>query len=135
MTDETGTGLLVFGTNPSFTTAATFAAQAELRLADSDSSNYVGFVSPATVTANQIWTLPAADGSSGQVLSTNGAGTLAWTSGGGGGSAVILENAQTITTNYTLSTGYNGQSVGPVTISTGVSVTVGTEQVWVIWGV
>jgi hypothetical protein len=135
MTDETGTGLLVFGTNPSFTTAATFAAQAELRLADSDSSNYVGFVSPATVTANQIWTLPAADGSSGQVLSTNGAGTLAWTSGGGGGSAVILENAQTISTNYTLSTGYNGQSVGPVTISTGVSVTVGTGQVWVIWGV
>ena len=54
--------------------------QAELRFYDSDSSNYVGFKSPATVTANKMWILPSADGTSGQVLSTNGSGTLSWAS-------------------------------------------------------
>jgi hypothetical protein len=59
-------------------------AQGELRLADSDSSNYVGFKSPATVSTNKVWTLPAVDGSNGQVLSTNGSATLAWVTAGGG---------------------------------------------------
>ena len=45
---------------------------------DTDGSNYVAFVSPGTVTSNITWTLPGADGTSGQVLSTNGSGTLSW---------------------------------------------------------
>lgn len=61
------------------TTSFTINATGELRLADTDSSHYVGFKSPATVTANKVWTLPASDGSTGQVLSTNGSGTLSWT--------------------------------------------------------
>ena len=69
-------------------------AQGELRLSDSDSSNYVGFKSPATVSSNKVWTLPSADGTNGQVLSTNGSGTLAWaTAGGGGPSFAILESS------------------------------------------
>lgn len=59
--------------------------QGALRFADSDSSNYVAFQAPATVASNVTWTLPSADGTTGQVLSTNGSGTLSWTSGGGGG--------------------------------------------------
>lgn len=70
-------------TSPVVTTAATLNAQAELRLADSDSSNYVGVKSPATVGSNLVWTLPAADGSNGQALTTNGSGTLAWATAGG----------------------------------------------------
>ena len=66
------------------TTALTLNATAELRLADTDSSHYVGFKSPATVTTNKIWTLPSADGTAGQALSTNGSGTLSWASAGGG---------------------------------------------------
>lgn len=64
------------------------ANQGELRLGDQDSSNYVGFKSPTTVGSNVMWTLPATDGSAGNVLSTDGAGTLSWVSnaGGGGGS-------------------------------------------------
>ena len=58
------------------TTALTLNGTAELRLADTDSSHYVGFKSPATVATNRIWTLPSADGTSGQVLQTNGSGTL-----------------------------------------------------------
>jgi len=69
------------------TTALTLNATAELRLADTDSSHYVGFKSPATVTTNKIWTLPSADGTSGQVLSTNGSATLSWATAGGGGAS------------------------------------------------
>jgi len=60
------------------TTAFTLNATAELRLADTDSSHYVGFKSPGTVTTNKIWTLPSADGSAGQTLSTDGSATLSW---------------------------------------------------------
>ena len=42
-----------------------------------EGSNYVGFEAPA-LSADKIWVLPTADGSNGQMLSTNGSGTLAW---------------------------------------------------------
>ena len=51
-------------------------------------TDYVGFVAPAAVAANQVWTLPAADGTNGQVLSTNGSGILSWITAGGGGGTV-----------------------------------------------
>jgi len=54
--------------------------------------------------------------------------------GGGGGSGVISENQQTISSNYSVTSAYNGSSVGPVTINTGVAVTVGTGQRWLIFG-
>jgi hypothetical protein len=49
-------------------------------------SGYAGFQVPA-VAGSTVWTLPSADGSNGQILSTNGAGVLSWAtpSGGGGG--------------------------------------------------
>lgn len=71
--------------SPLVTTLASFQAQAETRWADADSSNYVSFKGPATVSSNITWTLPSADGTSGQVLSTNGSGTLSWAASGGGG--------------------------------------------------
>ena len=58
----------------------TLKAQGDLRFADSDSSNWVAFQSPATVSSNVTWTLPSADGTNGQALTTNGSGTLSWTS-------------------------------------------------------
>jgi hypothetical protein len=60
-------------------------AATPLRFADSDSSNYVSFQAPATITSNVAWTLPATDGGVGQFLSTNGAGTLSWATASGGG--------------------------------------------------
>ena len=53
-----------------------------LRLKGS-SSGYVGFQAPASPTS-VTYTLPTADGTSGQVLSTNGSGVLSWATGGGG---------------------------------------------------
>lgn len=51
--------------------------------------NYIGFKAPDSVATNTIWVLPAADGAAGQVLTTDGAGKLFWStpSGGGGGSS------------------------------------------------
>ncbi len=66
------------------TTALTLNATAELRFADTDSSHYVGFKSPGTVTTNKVWTLPSADGTAGQALSTDGSGNLSWATSGGG---------------------------------------------------
>ena len=50
----------------------------ELKLYDSDDSNYVSFNSAGTVSSDVAWVLPSADGSNGQMLSTNGSGTLSW---------------------------------------------------------
>ncbi len=63
-------------------TALTFNAQADARFADSDSSNWVAFQAPATISSNITWTLPDADGSNGQALVTDGSGTLSWAAAG-----------------------------------------------------
>lgn len=51
---------------------------------------------------------------------------------GGGSDEVFIENGQTVTNNYTLTTGKNAISAGPITINSGVTVTVPTGQVWTI---
>jgi len=51
---------------------------------------------------------------------------------GGGGDEVFVENGVTVTTNYTLSTGKNAESVGPITVNSGVTVTIPSTQRWVI---
>ena len=51
---------------------------------------------------------------------------------GGGGDQVFYENELTVTTSYTLTTNRNAMSTGPITIDSGVTVTVPTGQRWVI---
>jgi hypothetical protein len=48
------------------------------REATANGTNYVGFQAPSSIAADLTWTLPGADGTSGQVLSTNGSGTLSF---------------------------------------------------------
>jgi hypothetical protein len=52
--------------------------QGDIRLGDADSSHYVGFKAPATVGTSLVWTLPAADGTAGYYLKTDGSGNLGW---------------------------------------------------------
>lgn len=52
--------------------------QQALRLADSDSSNYMALRSAATLDGDYTLTLPVNDGDSGQILSTDGNGALSW---------------------------------------------------------
>lgn len=49
-------------------------AQKDLRLSDSDASNWVAFESPATVASNVTWTLPASDADG--CFKSNGSGTM-----------------------------------------------------------
>jgi len=51
---------------------------------------------------------------------------------GGGADDVFYENAQTITTNYTLTTNKNAMCTGPVTINAGITVTVPSGASWVV---
>jgi len=52
----------------------------EVRFADSDASHYCAFKSPATVTTNVVWTLPATDSTGTQFLKSDGSGNLGWAS-------------------------------------------------------
>lgn len=60
-------------------------------------------------------------------------GTI-WTAVGGGNTTGtgLWENAQDITTNYSISSGNNAMSAGPITIDAGVSVTVPTGSRWIV---
>lgn len=65
----------------------------------------------------------------------NGSGTVVPIGGGatgGNGDDVFYENGQTVTANYTITTGKNAMSTGPITINSGITVTVPSGSVWVI---
>ena len=47
-------------------------------------------------------------------------------------SAVFYENPQTITANYTITTNSNAMAAGPITIASGVSVTIPSGSVWTV---
>jgi hypothetical protein len=51
---------------------------------------------------------------------------------GGGGDEVFVENSRVVTTNYTLSTGKSAESVGPIQINSGITVTIPSDERWVI---
>ena len=66
-----------------------------------------------------------------------GYNSTAWAAIGGGatgasGNSVFIENDQTVTGNYTLTTGKNAMTAGPVTINDGVTVTIPNGAVWTI---
>jgi hypothetical protein len=52
--------------------------------------------------------------------------------GGGGGQGAIIVNQSNVTANYTIASGTNGLSVGPITVNSGVAVTVSSGQRWVV---
>jgi len=84
--------------------------------------------------------LPSASTYHGAVAHAHDTGGLYYAHGGqwvqlavaGASAGAIIENQQTINSSYTLSAGYNGSSVGPVTVAAGVSVTVPANAVWAI---
>ena len=51
---------------------------------------------------------------------------------GGGTDQVFIQNGQTVTTDYTITTSNNAGTFGPITVATGVTVTVPTGSVWSI---
>ena len=128
-----GTEQMIFDQN-----GLTLQAQNDLRFADSDSSNYVGFQAPATVSSSLTWTLPATDAAvAGYALVSDASGTLSWAAAGGGANGngtneIFWENDQTITGDYSITNNKNAGSFGPITIQSGVTVTVGSGETWTV---
>jgi hypothetical protein len=74
--------LAAFGQSqtPLTITQSAGSATGELRMQErrTNGTNYVGIKAPQSVAANTVWALPAADGTSNQCLSTDGAGQWGW---------------------------------------------------------
>jgi hypothetical protein len=88
VTDETGSGSLVFATDPTFpndvTVGVSSSAQGELILANT-TANTVKLRSSNSTAANYTLTFPAAAPVNGYYLQTDSLGQLSWAAGGGGG--------------------------------------------------
>lgn len=129
MDDETGTGALVFGTSPSFTTPSLGAATSTTLTAsgkitgnasldvkngattsgvlaiyeDSDAgTNFASFQVPS-LAANTVYTLPEDDGDAGEQLQTDGSGGLTWEAAGSGGSgdSISVNSSAATDANFT----------------------------------
>lgn len=51
---------------------------------------------------------------------------------GSGGNGVFMNNDTTVTSNTVITTGQNWMSIGPITINSGVTVTVNSGAVWTV---
>jgi len=71
----------VGATSPStvVATQVDITAQGDLRLQDSSGGEYVALQAPGTLGASYTLTMPTTDGDASQVLTTDGSGTLSWT--------------------------------------------------------
>ena len=85
------------GTNPNIEDILTNSStinlvnQNEVRFEDATGGQYVAVKAPTTVSSNLTLTLPSADGTSGQALTTNGSGALSFSSAGIGiGKAIAM---------------------------------------------
>ena len=93
-----GTGVIDLQSSTDVTGDITLKAQSDLRFADADSSNWVAFQAPATVSSNITWTLPNADAAvNGYALVSNAAGTLSWAAAG-----ATVSQDETTNTNFNL---------------------------------
>lgn len=104
-----------------------------LSLADDDASAAIKFQAPATVTTTTTFTLPDGDGTDGQTLLTDGSGTLSWGAGGGGSflgdsggglADIIRVHEEQLDTSVTVAANTNGIAAGPLTVASGVTLTV-----------
>jgi len=88
--------------------------------------------------AGQIGIAGANYGTSGQVLTSGGAsGAITWAAAaagatGGGSDEWALEHDNTITTTYTIATGKNVISAGPLSINAAATITVPANSFWVV---
>ena len=82
---------------------------------------------PATGYFRFNTTLGKFEGFNGSVWGSVGGGAT-----GGGADGVFIENDQTVTTSYTITSGKNAGTFGPIAVSSGVVVTVPSGSVWTI---
>jgi hypothetical protein len=78
-------------------------SQGDLRLGDSDNSNYVALQAPATIASNYTLTLPSTTGTANQVITTDGSGNLSFATVSGG---AAWQAVKTSDFNVTAKEGY-----------------------------
>ena len=110
---------------------------ARFREATASGVNYVGFQAPANIVSDIIFTLPdAGPAVTGYALKCDSFGVLSWGNAGGatgsGTDDIFYENSQNVTGSYTLTASKNAMSAGPITINSGVTVTVPSGASWVV---
>ncbi len=99
-----------------------FDGSANISLNNNAITNGAGYLTSSSTlsSSNLSGALPAIDGSN---LTGISAGAT-----GGGSDEVFYENDQAVTTNYTITNGKNAMAAGPITINSGVTVTVGSGE-------
>jgi len=93
------------------------------------------FVVTVTGTASFTYTMLATPSGSASTVGSYKVGYWGQIGGGAtgnGGNQVFVLNDQIVTASYTIPTGKNASSAGPITIDTDVTVTVPTDSTWVI---
>jgi len=117
-------------------TQVDITAEGDLRLQDAAGGQYAAIQAPTTIATSYTLTLPTDDGTNEQFLQTNGSGVLTWAAAGGatggGTDTIFYENGQTVNTSYSLTASNNAVSAGPVTVASGVTVTVPAGAAWVV---
>lgn len=136
---STGTGSIVLSNSPTFNDDITLGVASTATGAVKFTGTTSGLVTLSVADAAGTWTLklPTTAGSTGQALTTDGSGNASWstiTGGatGGGSDAIFWNNGQTVTTNYTVPASTNAGSFGPITINSGVTVTVSSGSNWTV---
>jgi hypothetical protein len=119
-----GAGATVSGTTLTMTGDGTFSGTGQLKVPAGTTGQRSG--SPA---AGMIRYNSTTGGFEGY---TTAWGSIGGGATGAGGDTVFQENSPTVTTSYTLSTGKNAMSVGPITINSGATVTVPSGARWVV---
>lgn len=99
-------------------------------------SAYNGTFSITKVDATSFTYVMASDpGANASVVGSYVYGTWGAVGGGatgGGNDQIFVENGQTVTVSYTIPTGKNASTVGPITVNSGITVTVPSGSRWVI---
>jgi len=104
-----------------------------------DNAEFVKISAPLSddIAGSYTLTLPTdVPDTAGKALVSDLTGTLSWGFAGGakGGAndQVFFENDQVVTTDYSITSNKNALTAGPVTINSGVTVTIPTGSTWVI---
>ena len=138
VTGETGSGALVFGTGPTiaggalsgtFSGAPTFSGNITF-------SSTGAITSPVGTTGQRPTPATGMLRFNSSATAFEGYNGSAWASlggaAGGTGNPVFYENDTNVTADYTITAGKNAGSFGPITVDSGITVTVPSGSVWTI---